>query len=231
VPVIAFKSAELFKKDKYQKASFLAIPSPIGQYLFNRGLLCPKEINKILNVDESKVWGLLTNLNQHYKYLENGSSIEGEFKTNLSKSLPDLKLKTQNLKPFSTLDPFNKATFIESNLYMQNQLLKDSDYMSMWHSIEIRVPFLDKELMELAYQISPEIKSVDGQKKYLLIHAFEDKLPKAIWDRPKMGFTFPFQNWLKHIASNENGYAVRKYNIGYYAWSRFWAFYLQNKLN
>jgi len=227
VPGIAFKSAELFKKDKYQKASFLAITGPIGQYLFNRGLLCPKETARILNISESKVWTLLTDLNQHYKYIDNETMRHQTERQNKSHNLT----VSQSHSLYSTLDSFNKASFIESNLYMQNQLLKDSDYMSMWHSIEIRVPFLDKELIELAYQISPEIKAFEGQKKYLLIHTLGNLLPRAIWDRPKMGFTFPFQNWLKHIASNENGYAVKKYNKGCYTWSRFWAFYLQNNLN
>jgi asparagine synthase (glutamine-hydrolysing) len=204
VPSIAFKSAELFKKDKYQKASFLAIPGPIGQYLFNRGLLCPKEISLILNDSETKVWKLLSDLNKYYK---------GEF---------------------STLASFNKASFIESNLYMQNQLLKDSDCMSMWHSIEIRVPFLDKELIELAYQISPEIKAFEDQKKYLLIHALANLLPRAIWDRPKMGFTFPFQRWLENVKisyysaniEGSNDYCLTKFNKREYSWTRYWATYM-----
>jgi asparagine synthase (glutamine-hydrolysing) len=205
VPRIVFKSAELFKKDKYQKASFLALPGPIGQYLFNRGLLCPKEIAHILNDSETKVWTLLSDLNKYYK------------------------------DEYSSLASFNKASFMESNLYMQNQLLKDSDYMSMWHSIEIRVPFLDKELIKLAYQISPEIKAFDRQKKYLLIHALGSLLPRAIWDRPKMGFTFPFQRWLKNSESriqnldrnsrmkDGNNYADAKFERGEYTWSRYWA--------
>jgi asparagine synthase (glutamine-hydrolysing) len=226
VPSIAFKSAVLFKKDKYQKASFLAIPGPIGQYLFNRGLLCPKEISTILSVDESKVWTLLTNLNQHYKYIDNATLRPGNSEN-----------KSQSLDSgFWTQDSYNKASFIESNLYMQNQLLKDSDYMSMWHSIEIRVPFLDKELIELAYQISPEIKAFEGPKKYLLIHALGSLLPRAIWDRPKMGFIFPFQKWLsnknqdesalaiaKEEARGENFYAEKKFLKGEYTWSRYWA--------
>jgi len=226
VPSIAFKSAQLFKKDKYQKASFLSIPGPIGQYLFNRGLLCPKEISRILNVSESKVWSLLTELNQHYKYIDNETMRHETDRQNKSHSLT----VSQSQSLFSTLDSFNKATFIESNLYMQNQLLKDSDYMSMWHSIEIRVPFLDKELIELAYQISLEIKAFEGQKKYLLIHALGNKLPRAIWDRTKMGFTFPFQRWLGGEARSERrearkdiAYADEKFEKGEYTWSRYWA--------
>ena len=198
IPANTFKIFQFFKKDKYQKASFLSIPGLIGQYLFNRGILCPKEIAHILCVPVSKVWTLLSDLNEKYE------------------------------SEFSTLNAFNKACNLESDLYMQNQLLKDSDYMSMWHGIEIRVPFLDKELIELVYQIDSGIKAFQGQKKYLLIHALGDKLPRSIWDRPKMGFTFPFQNWLEHLMSDENSYAFRKYIRGFYTWNRFWAFYIQN---
>ena len=197
IPANVFKIAQIFKKDKYQKASFLAMPGLIGQYLFNRGLLCPKEIAHILHISESKIWKLLADLNEQYE------------------------------SDFSTLDAFNKACSLESNLYMQNQLLKDSDYMSMWHGIEIRVPFLDKELIELAYQINSGIKSFKGQKKYLLIHAFGDKLPRAIWDRPKMGFTFPFQKWLeeskKDVSNSDKSYSRIKYDHGEFTWSRYWA--------
>ena len=151
-----------------------------------------------MHISESKIWTLLSDLNEQYESV------------------------------FSTLDAFNKACNLESNLYMQNQLLKDSDYMSMWHGIEVRVPFLDKELIELAYQINAGIKAFRGQKKYLLIHALGDKLPREIWDRPKMGFTFPFESWLKHLMSNQNSYAFRKHIKGFYTWNRFWAFYIQN---
>jgi asparagine synthase (glutamine-hydrolysing) len=198
IPANVFKIAQIFKKDKYQKASFLSIPGLMGQYLFNRGILCPKEIAHILCIPESKIWSLLSDLNEKYE------------------------------SEFSTLNAFNKACNLESDLYMQNQLLKDSDYMSMWHGIEIRVPFLDKELIELAYQINSGIKAFQGQKKYLLIHAIGAKLPREIWDRPKMGFTFPFESWLKHLMSNQKSYAFRKHIKGFYTWNRFWAFYIQN---
>jgi len=116
---------------------------------------------------------------------------------------------------------------------MQNQLLKDSDYMSMWHGIEIRVPFLDKELIELAYQINSGIKAFQGQKKYLLIHAIGDKLPREIWDRPKMGFTFPFQKWLEgNIEAELNSsksYAQSKFEKGEFTWSRYLAIVMWNR--
>ncbi|TCC92248.1 asparagine synthase (glutamine-hydrolyzing) [Pedobacter frigiditerrae] len=90
-----------------------------------------------------------------------------------------------------------QASWLETNLYMQNQLLKDTDFMSMQHGIEIRVPFLDKELLGLINSIAEPVKYKNTKKKGLLIDSFINLLPRKIWDRPKMGFTFPFQHWLK----------------------------------
>ena len=82
------------------------------------------------------------------------------------------------------------------NLYMQNQLLRDCDVMSMAHGVEIRVPFLDKEFISLSLQIQSSIKYAGNFRKQLLIDAFKDVLPEPIWNRPKMGFSFPFKEWL-----------------------------------
>ena len=92
--------------------------------------------------------------------------------------------------------PENKASWLELNVYMKDQLLRDSDVMGMAHGIEIRVPFLDLELVDLLHSISPHIKFSSHMQKQLLVNAFADKLPPEIWNRPKMGFSFPFREWL-----------------------------------
>jgi asparagine synthase (glutamine-hydrolysing) len=93
----------------------------------------------------------------------------------------------------------NQASWMEMNLYMQNQLLRDSDVMSMAHGIEIRVPFLDLDFVKFALQIQSQIKYEGGGKK-ILVEAFQDILPREIYNRSKMGFSFPFKEWL---ANNE----------------------------
>ena len=90
----------------------------------------------------------------------------------------------------------NQASWLERNLYMQNQLLRDADVMSMAHGIEIRVPFLDAEFTKFSMEISSGVKYSGHFKKQLLIDAFKDVLPEPIWNRPKMGFSFPFKDWL-----------------------------------
>ena len=94
------------------------------------------------------------------------------------------------------LPPGNQASWIETNFYMQNQLLRDSDTMSMAHGIEIRVPFLDREFMSLAMGIKASIKYAGELPKQLLIDSFKNEIPEPVWNRPKMGFTFPFAEWL-----------------------------------
>lgn len=90
----------------------------------------------------------------------------------------------------------NQASWIEMNLYMQNQLLRDSDTMSMAHGIEIRVPFLDREFVSMVMEIKGSIKYAGELPKQLLIDSFKKELPVPVWNRPKMGFTFPFAEWL-----------------------------------
>lgn len=126
----------------------------------------------------------------------------------------------------------NKTSWLETNLYMQNQLLKDSDMMSMWHSLELRVPFLDIDFVEAVYKIDPLIKFGGKRPKSLLIEAFEDILPREIYDRPKQGFVFPFQEWMKSnplvnkIKDSSNPVKRelhQKFIKGQIHWTRIWS--------
>ena len=104
------------------------------------------------------------------------------------------------------------AAFFELNLYMQNQLLRDTDVMGMSHGLEIRVPFLDEDFQKAVDNISPEIRFNSHQPKKLLIDSFQDLLPEAIWNRSKMGFSFPLQQWMKAYPeiNDENLYRGKK---------------------
>lgn len=93
--------------------------------------------------------------------------------------------------------PFlSKVTYAEVNTYMQNVLLRDTDQMSMAHALEVRVPFLDYQLVEYVYGVKDEFKYPHSPKK-LLVDALGDLLPSEIVNRPKMGFTFPWESWIK----------------------------------
>jgi len=84
----------------------------------------------------------------------------------------------------------------EISTYMQNVLLRDTDQMSMAHALEIRVPFLDYELVEYVMGL-PDNYKIPSTPKKLLVDALGEMLPPEIVNRPKMGFTLPWKNWLK----------------------------------
>jgi asparagine synthase (glutamine-hydrolysing) len=122
----------------------------------------------------------------------------------------------------------NANSAMEMQLYMKNQLLKDSDCMSMWHGLEIRVPFMDKELVEAVNSIAPQVKYRGIIPKSLLIESFATLLPAEIWNRKKQGFTFPFAYWLKTSEQLRPENQVEKnvfgqFNSGKAHWSRYWA--------
>ena len=142
------------------------------------------------------------------------------------------------LDKIENFSPGNQASWMEMNLYMQNQLLRDSDVMSMAHGVEIRVPFLDKEFIELSLQIQSSIKYAGNFKKQLLIDTFKDILPEPIWNRPKMGFTFPFKEWLAknefvkesiHCAGDVSKSNYKKFLAGDLHWSQLMTLLLLQK--
>jgi asparagine synthase (glutamine-hydrolysing) len=91
----------------------------------------------------------------------------------------------------------SQISIAEISTYMQNILLRDTDQMSMAHALEVRVPFLDYKLVEYVLGVPDEFKSTVSPKK-LLVDSLGDLLPPEIINRPKMGFTFPWKNWMKN---------------------------------
>ena len=85
----------------------------------------------------------------------------------------------------------------EIRTYLQNVLLRDADQMSMAVALEVREPFLDYKLIDFVLSVNDEKKYPHTAKK-LLIDSLGDLLPPEIVNRPKMGFTLPWQVWLKN---------------------------------
>lgn len=90
----------------------------------------------------------------------------------------------------------SSVSISEINTYLQNVLLRDADQMSMAVALEVREPFLDYKLVDFVLGINDEKKYPHTPKK-LLIDSLGDLLPGEIVNRPKMGFTLPWQVWLK----------------------------------
>ncbi|MBI1745036.1 MAG: asparagine synthase (glutamine-hydrolyzing) [Acidobacteria bacterium] len=90
-----------------------------------------------------------------------------------------------------------RFSYLEMKRYLHDQLLRDTDFMSMACSIEVRVPFLDHELMEHVAQTESRLKLSPQVNKILLARAMGGLLPEEIVRRPKMGFTFPLAEWIR----------------------------------
>ena len=95
------------------------------------------------------------------------------------------------------LSPLSRVSWAEINTYMQNVLLRDTDQMSMAHALEVRVPFLDHHLIEMVLALRDDVKYPHTPKK-LLVDSFPGLLPDDVVHRPKMGFVFPWEHWLKN---------------------------------
>jgi len=160
---------------KYRRLSYLRSKNILEFYLSFRGVFLPHEVAKILGISERDVWNFIKKLEE-------------------SLDISNLKLKN--------LSAADMLSYLELTLYMQNQLLKDTDAMSMAHSVEVRVPFLDHLLVEYVTSLSVELKlslsksDFNRLNKPLLVDAISDIIPEEVYNRKKMGFTFPLQKWL-----------------------------------
>jgi asparagine synthase (glutamine-hydrolysing) len=91
-----------------------------------------------------------------------------------------------------------RTAHADVQLYLPDDLLVKMDIASMAHSLEVRSPFLDHEVVEFAASLPPELKLRGRTTKYLLKRAMRGTLPAAILTRRKMGFGVPIDHWLRH---------------------------------
>jgi asparagine synthase (glutamine-hydrolysing) len=95
------------------------------------------------------------------------------------------------------LDPFTRISWFELRSYLVNTLLRDTDAMSMRHSLEVRVPFLDVPLVEHVLGVPESLKRDAARPKSLLVDAMKDLLPEEVIAQNKRTFTFPWETWLR----------------------------------
>jgi asparagine synthase (glutamine-hydrolysing) len=94
-------------------------------------------------------------------------------------------------------DHINRMLYTDLKESLPGDMLKKVDAMSMFHSLEVRVPLLDHRVCELAFSISGDWKIRNGISKYILLETFKDILPRSLHNRSKWGFEMPISKWLK----------------------------------
>jgi asparagine synthase (glutamine-hydrolysing) len=151
--------------------------SPYAAYAISRQLFAPAEVDALMNGfrgQRSEIRGQKSDVGSQM------SAVVGQWSSVIEQS-----------------DVINAVSRYELRGYMANTLLRDTDQMSMAHALEVRVPFVDPEVVNYVFALPGEWKINGGRPKPLLVDALEDLLPEEIWRRPKMGFTLPFQRWMQ----------------------------------
>jgi asparagine synthase (glutamine-hydrolysing) len=180
--------------------------------------------------------------NSEYKMIR-GLFSDAELKAlGWNPTIENSKSKIQNSTPGSmpyALSDLQYVSMMETTHYMRNQLLRDSDIFSMAHSLELRVPFVDHLLYETVLPYLDSGFDKVHQKK-MLVDAVGD-LPSEIVHRSKMGFTFPFEEWVKKgflkeviIENLEDiksvlGINYQDVNFESLHWSRLWALFVLSR--
>jgi asparagine synthase (glutamine-hydrolysing) len=163
-----------------------------GAYLLRRGLYMPWELAELLP-REALHEGL--------------------------RRLAPLELIARELTPRPS-SPAARISALESSLYMKNQLLRDTDWASMAHSIEVRTPLVDATLLRNAAEIGAS--TGEAPSKSLLANSPSHPLPAAVRGRAKTGFTIPVATWQWRdaVASRRHGDTARGSRE---PWARAWA--------
>jgi asparagine synthase (glutamine-hydrolysing) len=157
---------------------------------------------------------------------------------------------TSDSLSYENLDgDFNLISYLETTHYLQNMLLRDTDMMSMSHPLEVRVPFMDHKLVEHMFSMPTKLKKLSLTPKALLVDSMNPSLPDSIVYRKKMGFTLPFEPWmrgamksemesvlltnvipLQDLVSQANVESIwKQFLAGKTSWSRPWSLYVLKK--
>ena len=135
------------------------------------------------------------------RYIGNAKMFTEEEKRELLNVYQDGLNYTDITKPFyektRDYDPVNRMQFIDIHTWLRGDILLKADRMTMAHSLELRVPFLDKAVFETASKIPTSLKTAGGTTKYILRKSVEGIVPDHVLTRKKLGFPVPIRHWLK----------------------------------
>jgi len=105
------------------------------------------------------------------------------------------ELAMNRVEPCS--DSLERILLTDMETYLPDDELRKADRLSMWHSLEVRVPFLDHKLVEFVATIPSHLKLKGWEKKHILIQCLKGILPDSILNRRKQGFSIPLRAWLQ----------------------------------
>ncbi|HJT21832.1 MAG TPA: asparagine synthase (glutamine-hydrolyzing) [Nitrospira sp.] len=126
---------------------------------------------------------------------EKDSFFSRDFVEQLRKKGGSTELAMRKVEPCS--DPLEWLLLTDMETYLPDDELRKADRLSMWHSLEVRVPYLDHKLVEFIATIPSQLKLKGWEKKHILIQSLKKILPDSILNRRKQGFSIPLGAWLR----------------------------------
>lgn len=136
------------------------------------------------------------------RYIGNAKIFHEEEKEKLLQSYQAQWQYHNVTKPFYQQVPHlhdvQKMQYIDLHTWLPGDILVKADRMTMAHSLELRVPFLDKEVYQVASELDHSITVTNHQTKYILRKAMEGIVPASVFNRKKLGFPVPIRHWLRN---------------------------------
>lgn len=136
------------------------------------------------------------------RYIGNAKMFEENEKEKLLKTYHPKEHYQKITKPFynnvSSDHPVNQMQYIDIQTWLRGDILLKADKMTMANALELRVPFLDKEVFKVASEIPVNEKIADGTTKSILRKAARGIVPDHVLDRKKLGFPVPIRHWLRN---------------------------------
>lgn len=120
-----------------------------------------------------------------------------EVNEKLGQADPALVWAKKVFQKAKNFDKQGQLQFFDLYSYLSEQCLVKTDRASSFNSLEVRVPFLTKEIAEFAFSLPSDLKFKGFKLKYIFKQAAAEILPKEIIERPKKGFGIPIHHWLR----------------------------------
>jgi len=139
-----------------------------GAYAATRALFTPHDVRRLLGPDYKSLVDITDPVNEIEKSLDPNSVPSDQ-----------------------------QVSFLEIQRYLQMQLLRDADVMSMQHSLEVRTPLVDHVLIRSLLKVPSQFRQA-GPAKKALRKSVQPELPEKYWNREKRGFTLPFDEWIRN---------------------------------
>ena len=143
-----------------------------------------------------KAFEKIKHIDSQYNYY---SSMVREWKSDdeiLVNNQPDCHYE-DIFNEFGTKGFIEKMMYTDFKTYMVDDILCKVDRAAMFHSLETRVPFLDKDVIEYAYSIPEKFKIKGSNSKIILKDLISNYLPRELIERPKQGFGVPISKWMQ----------------------------------